>query len=402
MNRYDVLLILLIVSLAGGLYGGVMVVARFLAILFFPIFIVRISKCIYIKNFIFSFVVFYAFCFLSMLWTPDKIQGGKELVYWIVHFVYLCEILVFAGYANKPLKSISWGWALMIFLCSLIAGWELLTNDHLSVAIDMPKDCRMAAVTFGNRNSFITVLCFSLPWIAYLIFRLTENNFVEKSILCFVILVSLIVLMFNSSRGGLMSFGIMVSVGVIVYRHFFIKKFSKFLVACCFISVGSVLLLKYAHLLSVESMNARGGMLHDSARLSIWVACLQILYDSSFVGVGVGGMVSALQAYSRVSGNVVVASAHNFFVEVLVQYGVVIFVLVVFWLLALLIKSWNLREMDRRAVLLMSLFAMPVYMIIDSGYLLSPSLFALVGSIYVFANVERLKVIGSVEFDNRL
>ena len=396
MNRYDVLLVLLITSLAGGLYGGAFVAARFLAILFFPILIARMSRCGYIKSFISFFIIFYAYCLVSMLWTPDRVQGAKELVYWIVHFVYLCEILVFAGYANKPLKSISWGWTLMIFLCSVVAGWELLTNGHLPMAVDMPDTQKMAAVTFGNRNSYITALCFSLPWIAYLLFRMTENSFIEKSILYFAVLMSIMVLVFNSSRGGLLSFCVMAGVGVIVYRHSFMKNGFKTLVALCFVVAGCAL-LKYSSLLSVASMSARGGLLHDTARISIWATCLQLLYESAFLGVGVGGMIASLQAYYLISGNEGVASAHNMFVEILMQYGVVWFVLAVLWLIVLFVKSWNLGERDRRAVLLMSLFAMPVYTIIDSGYLLSPQLFALMGSIYVFVNADKMKVVGDYE-----
>ena len=72
------------------------------------------------------------------------------------------------------------------------------------------------------------------------------------------------------------------------------------------------------------------------------------------------------------------------------QYGVVFFVIFVLWLVKVFVKSWNLGEINRRAVLFMSLFAMPVYTIIGGTYLLSPHLFALMGSIYVFANEEKI------------
>lgn len=395
MNRYDVLLVLLIVSLVGGLYGGALVAARILAILFFPILIARMSRCGYIKSFLSFFIIFYAYCLVSMLWTPDRIQGGKELVYWIVHFVYLCEILVFAGYANRPLRSISWGWTIMMFGCFIVAGWELVTNKHLAVAVDMPLDLRMASVTFGNRNTFITLLCFSFSWIAYLFFKLKEFNIVEKFILYFVVLMSILVLFFNASRGGVLSFMIMLLVCLVVYRREFVMNGRKSMLILCGFVITTYLVGHYSlgAYPSISDMGTRGGILHDAARMSIWRACLQMLYGSSFVGVGVGGMTASLQSYNHIFKDSVVASAHSLFMEILLQYGVIFFTITVLCVLLAFLKTVRVKNIERRAVLLMSLSSMPVYTIIDSVYLLSPQLFALIGSIYLFANEEKLHLI---------
>ena len=246
------------------------------------------SKCGYIKSFIFFIIIFYAYCLVSMLWTPDRVQGAKELVYWLVHFVYLCEILVFAGYANKPLKSISWGWTLMIFLCSVVAGWELLTGEHLYMDADVHVWQTVATSTFGNRNTYVSVVCSSLPWIAYLMFKSFESGFIEKIILCFVVLMSVVVLIFNGSRGGFISTCIMVFVGSIVYGHVFIRRGFKSLVVMFFF--GVVFYVLFNHVLAFfVAADARGGLLHDRDRMSIWGACLQILYSYWLVGCGIGG-----------------------------------------------------------------------------------------------------------------
>ena len=47
--------------------------------------------------------------------------------------------------------------------------------------------------------------------------------------------------------------------------------------------------------------------------------------------------------------------------------------------------------MNRRLVLYMSFLSMPIYTIIDSGYLLSPGLYALIGTLYVFVYLDKFK-----------
>ena len=129
-----------------------------------------------------------------------------------------------------------------------------------------------------------------------------------------------------------------------------------------------------------------GGMLTDDARSVIWTNALLAFRDSFGFGVGIGGLSASIAKYAH--GGITVT--HNILLEILVQYGVAILLVFLYFLLRLFRKSLRV-ERKRKIVLMMSLVAMPVYAIIDSGYLLNTHFFVLIASIYIFANYELIK-----------
>lgn len=398
-NKYDKILFILVLFLGFGNIGGALAPTRILAIIFLPQLIVKWKSSRFIKSFFSFFVVFYGFCLISIVWTPDPEQGIKELVYYPIHFIYFFEIIVFSKYANNPLKSLSWGWTMMIFFCSFIAIWELTTDQHLSFANeeggetssvgDMIVQHFNAIVTFHNRNSYVTVLCFSFPWIVYLT-MFEKKKLLRSIILIFSIIMTIVVIMFNMSRGGLLAFIIMGA----VYFLLSPKSVGKTLM---YVLIGGVIvyiLINYGSqvLALMEARTSDGGLTHDDARSAIWIVCMHLLVNSLFIGIGVGGITAALHNAS----NNIVASPHSLFFEFLVQYGVLFTIVLVFFFLILFKDAWKLKERKRRTTLLMSIIAMPIYTIINSGYLLDTSLFALIGTIYVFIYAEKIKTVRSL------
>mgnify|MGYP003313542299 CR=1 FL=1 len=106
----------------------------------------------------------------------------------------------------------------------IIAAWEITTDSHIpgfgdfneGATIDTETGLKhriFAAVTYKNLNSYVTLLCMALPFLAYGLFIL------EKQWLSIIALVgSILVLIINSSRGGLMCLAIDVIVFVFNYR----------------------------------------------------------------------------------------------------------------------------------------------------------------------------------------
>lgn len=392
-NKYDKYLFVLILFIMFGNIGGALTPSRPLALLLAPAMIKKWKDCKYVQHFFTFFVLFYLFCLFSILWTPDRTQGFKELVYYPIHILYFFELLVFAKYANHPLKSLAWGWTMVIFLCSFVALWELLTDNHLSMAVQEEDEVAniggeivsrfTASVTFGNPNAYVTILCYSFPWIVYMT-QISTKKMYQKAIITFAFIMSIVVILVNVSRGGLLSFLIMAVVYVLLSSKTFWKSIGLIVLS----AVGIYVLIEYgSDILAIIRMRAMGSEISsDDARISIWTVCINLLVNSFFIGTGVGSITAALQ---NASTNIV-ASPHSLFFEVLVQYGVVFTLILVVFILKLLIKSWHVKDKTKRMVLMMALIAMPVYTIINSGYLLGVDLFALIGTIYLFLNIDEL------------
>lgn len=393
-NKYSVFLFLLTSCICFGNIGGALQVDRILAILLSPWLFSAIGKngFGYARNIFKVLVLFYIYMALSYLWTPDKEEAVKEIVYFPVHFLLFTEIIVFARYARNPLKSLSGGWTVAILLCSIVAFWEITTGNHLSLAKEQGDVLNTgtvilqhmtASVTFNNYNSYVTVLCFSIPWIFHVVIS-NDRRLFEKIIAISVLLMSFITIIINASRGGVLTIVVMLA----VYWLFSEKKRMKSILLMAIILLAGILLIRYgetitavfvARTTAVESFS-------EESRLVIWMNALRALAHTLGFGVGIGGITEALR---MVDPNGVL-SPHNMFVELLVQYGIVITLVVIVFLWKLFKKSLKV-ERCRKVVLMMALITMPIYMIIDSGYLLGPHFYVLMATIYVFANYELIK-----------
>lgn len=393
-NKYAIFVFLLTSCICFGCIGGAFQVDRILAVLFSPYLfsIMRKEGLAYARNIFRVLLLCYVYMAISFIWTPDKAEAAKELVYYPVHFLVFIEIIVFSRFAENPLKALSKGWLVAVFLCSIVAIWEFTTGQHLSMAKDQGDVFNTgteiinrfyASVTFINYNSYVTFLCFSFPWIFYMLVDKDRRTF-EKMLVFVVLIIASISVIINASRGGVLSILIM-----LVAYWLFSKKTSikSFFFIGVIILLGFLLIRYGGNITAVFfSRASEGGMFSDDARSSIWSNVLKAFGTTWGFGVGIGGVTEAMRTLT----NSRVLSPHNLFLEILVQYGLIITIVVLVFLWRLLKKSLKV-ERNRKIVLMMAFLALPAYSIIDSGYLLGVHFYVFLATVYVFANYELVK-----------
>lgn len=334
-NKYDIYILLLIVSTIFGMIGGALAAPRLLGILLIPkLFgIVNRENLKYLSSLRSWCVAFYVFALISMLWTPDKVEGFKELVYYLVHFLIFFEVIVFSRKALSPLQSITIGFALCVLLTSVVGFWELSTDNHLAYSkFDEAKVSNMggeivlrnfAAVTFYNFNGYVTYLCFCLPFLLYG-FSLEEKLLKWMSFIALVI--AIILILCNASRGGMSTIVICLAV------FFLMSQKNKSFIYSFIVLIGGLLYLLYKYgdaILYVLTMRlTEGGAASDDSRFVIWGNALKVLVEYSGFGCGIGGVFAAMEQFAK--GGITIT--HNIFLEVLCQYGVVFCLAFVFFL----------------------------------------------------------------------
>lgn len=149
-------------------------------------------------------------------------------------------LALWAEKSQNPLKAISNGWLLFIFLTMPIAIWELSTGNHLSSGsynLDAMGEYAMlkpfAAVTFANYNSYVVMLCIALPFIINILF----NGPIKYRLLSVLALVFIfVVLAFNTSRGGILCF--IIALSLFVYAIYSRINFLFKLVLILLLSYG--------------------------------------------------------------------------------------------------------------------------------------------------------------------
>ena len=394
LNRYDYYIIALIAVLCFGSIGGALEVVRVLSILLSPLLFktIKMQGFGYARSLRSMLVLMYLYFLFSFIWTPDKIQAIKELVYYVIHFLLFLELIVFARFASDTLRSISIGWLLAVVFCSIVACWELYTGNHLRIAVEQDGLMNVggealehftASVTFMNYNGFNTFLCFGFPWVFYLL--LDDKSPLALKVLSFISLVlSLLFIVVNASRGGLLSVMIM----IVVYFFLSKKTFRKSIIIILGLIVIGYYLINYGDAITtvMVARAADGGMFTDDARTTIWSTALSVLYNSYGFGSGVGGLSAGMARYAKLA----VTAPHNMFLEILCQYGIIIFLIVVIFILK---QFQNVKKQPNNniIVIMMAIISMPFYSIINSTYLLDPTLYVLMASIYIFSNYKIIK-----------
>lgn len=389
-NRYDVFIFLLIVTLIFGNFGGALMIVRVLAILLLPVMLSKYNrKMTYVKSYFSFFIVFYYFCILSLLWTPNIEQATKELVYYLVHFFIFIEILIFSRFSKSPLKTISLSWVISVSLTLIVAVWEITTSQHLYLSKFEADDIALnfdgvrierpfAAVTFGNFNGYVTYLCFAMPFLFYSILKYKKDF--KKILICLsVLLVSVITILVNASRGGFLSILFMSSILFFNTKHSWYKTL---LLIITIVLVVYFIIPRMDTLFLTLSVKSEGNnLISDESRMAIWGDSLRVLLDYGLIGCGIGGLIDAIKNVSTTGLSI----PHNMFLEIIVQYGLFFFTIFLFFIIKLFKKAWQEKDVNIKTLLYMAILAMPIYGIIDSGYLLNPIFYVAFASIVVFA-----------------
>lgn len=385
---------LLITSMAFGNLGGALQLCRLLTILFLPKLIKKFGYCNgTFKNYWYFFVTFILYSCISLLWTPDKLEGVTQLVYFIIHFLFFFELLIFSKLANNAIDSISQGWMYAIAITLIVALWEIITDNHLSISAHESERMintgeavfqqRFASVTFYNYNSYVTFLCFALPFVFY---RITRIRSVNLKIITpiIVVLLSCFCILCNASRGGLLSIAIMLLIYTIRQPN---NKF-KFLTITIFIVIGVWILIQYANILflAISVRSSAGGLFEDSSRFYIWAVAILTIIDTFGFGTGIGGINAGMAKFTNG-----ITVPHNLFLEILTEFGVVFFSIFMYFIIRLYGSINKVKNYDIKTILYVFLIPLPIYCIIDSGYLLNYWVFAAFASLICFINFGKRK-----------
>lgn len=394
-NKFDVYVFLLIATNAFGAIGNALTMSRLVAILLFPLFIGLLKRkelSSYMKPFISGTAFLLVYSILSLAWSNSIGNGVVECIYNFVHLIYFLEIIVFSMKSNRPIDTIAIAWMVAFLLTSALAMYELTTDYHLPISRfdeDLTMNAggiriyrKFASATFTNFNTYVTFICVCLPFVIYC---LCENKilFMRWVLPILALVLSIIILIIDASRGGIISLVIMLGVLLLKSKHSKTSLFIIFLLAVVLIYIFQ----SYQDILFV-SITARmkdgsDSMVDGSNRYDIWLNAIRVFKNYFGLGCGAGALEKATEA---VTSNWVLIP-HNFFLELLASYGLFPFLVVVCFVLKRFVMAIK-RSYDRsrKIALFCIFFAMPIYMIINSGYLQWTLVYALFACIVVYTD----------------
>ena len=405
INKYDILLFILIISLIYGRYG-LYHPASILAVLYLPFLLDELIP--YIQNYLKSFVRFFFFwliyAFLSLIWTPSGTWIFDYSLLLIHCFTFL-EILVLSKKAMSPLSTLSNAWVSAFVFTSFFALWEILTDHHFASAreenmyryneLGEKFQTIYAAFTFYNLNSYNLFITFSFPFVLY---RLTRSANIKYLLLNIItLLLAIYILVTNGSRGAFLSIAIM----LFFYAYYNLKesktKSRSYLILSSFIVLALMLFFNQSLFDFILFRLEGKGIMEDNERTILINSSLEVIKQTYGFGQGVGSMLPAL--HNRVNSSYIYY-CHNMLLEMMLEYGVLIGFFLVFFLYYLWRKALSLHNISQKIVIYGSIFAFPFYSVINSENIRPTYIWCFFASLVVFSGLTRTNRFNSFKHEN--
>jgi O-antigen ligase len=316
-------------------------IARFNLVLFTVLFILWLYFCkISGKEIIETDLILYAQLFLgvtfiSVLLSDYFWQSFNEFYLWGLYFI------IFIGIQNL----IYWGWKReQIFNSFLLVGglvnftkiilrgiwfsnWLNITDQGLLAAFQYRGNSPNQSAAFANLVLMLSLARF-----------VNKKNERKKPSLILLILCSVITVILTSSRGGIlgMAAGIaIVIVNRVILEKDLITKIWKNKKRIILSGVGFILVLLF---LGVISSGNRPGV---DARYDLWMVAFQSFKDNPVFGSGLYTMGNQLLQIGSVPPSIIFVHAHNVFLNILGELGIVGFCVFILLLISFVKNAYK-------------------------------------------------------------
>lgn len=389
---YDLILFGLIALLVFGMIGNGLQPVRLFIIALSPIMMIdvfrRPHQSIYYYRYECFFLLFWFLWALAFFYKAvDEVESLKSMIYLVVHILGFFEVLWAANKSRYPQQSIKYGWLAVMLLSIPVAAYEFLTDFHLSMSFQdtgntlyvngVHIDRPFASVTFGNLNSYNTVLCWALP--SLFMCNLYPRSKWEQMLGFTLMGLTSLIIIANASRGAILCLVLMIA--TYMYAYYKVGRNRFLLIAILTLAIGAlVYYLGELFLLIIERFSDQG--MGDDGRTENLVKGTQAFLDSYGLGIGVGNYAPIMGDVYRVE----FAAPHNLFLEVLVCFGLPIAIGFIGMYLRLARIGLRQGTSFNLNMLLFCGAATLFAGIIDSNYLMKAPTWMFLASFYVFVD----------------
>lgn len=396
-NIYDKLLLVLILMQVFGIIGDAFQPLRLFTVVLTPFLITSIVKNKYIytkyKYEFFLYVFWVLYGILTLIVSIYLDVSIKEIVYLIINFLSFFLLLLLSTKANDPKNIIIWGWFIFFVITAPIALYELFYDFHLPISAqeeglimkydNVIFDRIFASVTFGNLNGYNTVLMLTLPFILSRFFDIQDTRL--KFLQLIIVLIFLYIVINNGSRAAIITTVFILSIFLVFY---FDKRKLITFVVLLFIVFGFIVNKYFDDLffILINRFEAQG--LSDEGRADILSSSINEFFNSFLLGIGAGNLKPLLSEKYKLDN----FAPHNMFLEIGVQYGIIILVLFALQFVKMLKKIRVNRNIGNRFIVFSAILSLPLITIIDSSYILSSNIWLFISSLYIISDSDYNKI----------
>jgi teichuronic acid biosynthesis protein TuaE len=305
----------------------------------------------YVRFYLIFFLFWIFYAYISFFWIFSFEKYIKDL---ILLFIGILTIFFTVYYARKigHLKILYWIWLLAAMMLIVVGFWEIYTGQHLSTsklsAEVAPRFLYYPTGTFHNQNDYATFLSLSTPFALSLLRY--GSAFKLKSLGLVIFVFSLTLIVISSSRANILATTITIGFALILFflksrrKSFFLITVVIFILIAGFIpKIHELANLAIEQVSSIKQQAVNEKFDGFNVRLNLARNCLTFCADTNFRGVGVGNVEYWMDNFQKypTGGHV---NPHNWWFELLAEFGVFIFLGYLLMYLSLLMGLWRSRK----------------------------------------------------------
>jgi teichuronic acid biosynthesis protein TuaE len=346
-----------------------------------------------------GFWLFYAA--MSSVWAADKGMALKDIVFLLTGIVGVFLIVYYMS-SISDLEKLRNIWIVVLLAMTAIGLWEITTGNHWPTSSYLEPTASIAdrfrpSALFYNTNDLANLIALSLPFV--FVWIQSGENLVQRLPGMVVLVVVLFVLTQTTSRSAYL--GILAA---IAFDFFFLQRGMGRLRGLATIGFIALVLIGVFPDTTREVFDAVGMRLGslsqevgpEGGRQMVAETVPDMLLLSFGMGVGPGNSVYYIQQSSSLSVRMI-GALHNWWLEILSEYGIFVFVGYVVFFVKLL---WGLYKARRRMqdvvgrrlgeALIMGMIAFPFASFANSSIMALPQNWIFIGFALAFLNVSRL------------
>lgn len=283
-----------------------------------------------VKGMLYFFLFWLGYGFISLLWTKSLADGLKYLFLLGMGTVFICLIVMHFTKIDR-LMALYFIWMAMTVILMLIGFYNHFTLEHLpsSTLYSGPEyKQHYPTSVFFNQNDFATFL--SITVFFYISLCKNSKNGYVKGVALLLSICAVVLIVYTDSRASLLAVAAGLAVYVFILLPRLLKKWALLLA-----TAGSILfvILFYNRLTGIifrlfiapaDTAYSNGVLPSNEARANLLKNAFHYFLDTFGFGVGAGNIPYYLLNEPIFPVNQV-DQVHNWLVEILVNFGLVIF-----------------------------------------------------------------------------
>ena len=360
-----------------------------------------------VKVYLQYFAIWLGYAFVSIMWAADQIAAIRNVIF-LFTGISIIFFLVYYMRDINHLHYLYWIWISIFIVLIPVGLWEITTGNHLVVSNLIEEDRPWVTFTpttvFGNQNDYAAFIVLAIPMI------ITAIRYYSKLYIrvlgVFVLLCGLLLLIMTTSRSCYLA----LFTGLAFWFIFLLnlrkklKTLALVTTICCLIIFAFSSYIQDTFLLVQDQISSISNIIDQSddlgsdvVRLNLIKNALHFTTQSAGFGVGAGNAEYYMENHSIFpTGGI--TNVHNWWAEILTNYGIFIFAGYLIFYGSLL---WNLWQVYRRIqtgtekmiceALLIGLVSFFMASISSSSIIAFPPQWIFFGFALAFLNYTRIK-----------